>query len=99
MILASLADMIAFVVRHNENDKELIRRCVSNVRRINPNIIGAVLNNIDLDRSHYKDYYYVGYYYYGDSATKKGRKSRGASGTTLTALDSDVDQKAKRSVG
>jgi len=99
MILASLADMIAFVVRHNENDKELIRRCVSNVRRINPNVIGAVLNNVDLDRSHYKDYYYVGYYYYGESATKKGRKSRGASRATLAALESDVDQKAKRLVG
>jgi capsular exopolysaccharide synthesis family protein len=98
MILASVSDMVAFVVRHNVNDKEMIRRCVSSVRKINPNVIGAVLNNVDLDRSHYKDYYYVGYYYYGDSASRKGRKRRGsASIASLSAPD--VEEKSRRSVG
>ena len=96
MILASLSDMVVFVVRHNENDKDLIRRCVTNVRKINPNVIGAVLNNVDLDRSHYKDYYYVGYYYYGESAGKKGRRRKG--GASLTAV-SDAEIETKRSVG
>jgi polysaccharide biosynthesis transport protein len=74
VILASMADMVTFVVKHNENDKELIRRCIMNVRRVNPNVIGAVLNNVDLGRSHYKDYYYVGYYYYGEGTDKKKRR-------------------------
>jgi Mrp family chromosome partitioning ATPase len=95
MILASLADMVAFVVRHNENDKELIRRCVMNVRKINPNIIGAVLNNVDLDRSHYKDYYYVGYYYYGHADGKKGRRRDEVS----IAAVPDPSVKNRRSVG
>ncbi len=100
MILASLADMVAFVVRHNENDKDLIRRCVMNVRKINPNVIGAILNNVDLDRSHYKDYYYVGYYYYGESSSKKTRRSRGTSRGSMALLDpDDAQDKAKRSVG
>ncbi|HLF06275.1 MAG TPA: polysaccharide biosynthesis tyrosine autokinase, partial [Thermoplasmata archaeon] len=96
MILASLADMVAFVVRHNENDKDLIRRCVMNVRKINPNVIGAVLNNVDLDRSHYKDYYYVGYYYYGESGGKKARRRKG--GASIAAV-SDAGVETKRSVG
>jgi capsular exopolysaccharide synthesis family protein len=96
MILASLADMVAFVVRHNENDKELIRRCVTNVRKINPNVIGAVLNNVDLERSHYKDYYYVGYYYYGPSSGKKGR--RGGKSASIAAVPAS-DAEDKRSVG
>jgi capsular exopolysaccharide synthesis family protein len=96
MILASLVDMVVFVVRHNENDKELIRRCVMNVRRINLNVIGAVLNNVDLDRSHYKDYYYVGYYYYGESAGKKGRRRKGSA---PIAAVSDAEVETKRSVG
>jgi Mrp family chromosome partitioning ATPase len=62
------------VVKHNENDKELIRRCILNIRRVNPNVVGAVLNNIDLGRSHYKDYYYVGYYYYGEGGDKKKKR-------------------------
>src|SRR6266850_1041352 len=99
MILASLADMVAFVIRHNENDKELIRRCVMNVRKINPNVIGAVLNNVDLDRSHYKDYYYVGYYYYGESASdKKSRKRRTPPLTAVTKPDTDTE-KVTRNVG
>jgi len=97
MILASFADMVVFVVRHNENDKELIRQCVLNVRKINPNVIGAVLNNVDLDRSHYKDYYYVGYYYYGESAgNKKGRRRKGSA---PIAAVSDAEVETKRSVG
>ena len=99
MILASLADMVAFVIRHNENDKELIRRCVMNVRKINPNVIGAVLNNVDLDRSHYKDYYYVGYYYYGESSSpKKGRRRKSA--PTLAAVtEPGEEDKVTRIVG
>ena len=99
MILASLADMVAFVIRHNENDKELIRRCVMNVRKINPNVIGAVLNNVDLERSHYKDYYYVGYYYYGESSSsRKGRKRR-SSPPLAAVTDSDTEDKVTRIVG
>jgi Mrp family chromosome partitioning ATPase len=79
VILAAVSDMVAFVIKHNENDKDLIRRCVLNIRRVNPNVIGAVLNNIDLGKSHYKDYYYVGYYYYGQGTDKKGRRTRPAS--------------------
>ncbi|PYT33479.1 MAG: hypothetical protein DMF52_15535 [Acidobacteria bacterium] len=96
MILASLADMVAFVVRHNENDKELIRKCVTNVRKINSNVIGAILNNVDLERSHYKDYYYVGYYYYGTSGGKRGRRRKGSS--SIAAVPT-TDAEEKRSVG
>ena len=96
MILASLADMVAFVVRHNENDKDLIRRCVTNVRKINSNVIGAILNNVDLERSHYKDYYYVGYYYYGTSVGKKGRRRKGSA--SIAAVPT-TDAEEKRSVG
>ena len=100
MILASLADMVAFVIRHNENDKELIRRCVTNVRRINPNVIGAVLNSVDLERSHYKDYYYVGYYYYGESSSsKKGRKRRSSSIAAVTTPDTEDQDRVTRIVG
>lgn len=95
VILASMADMITFVIKHNETDKDLIRRCLLNLRRVNPNVIGAVLNNIDLDRSHYKDYYYVGYYYYGEGTGKKGRRTTRASGSVKSAPQASLN----RSVG
>ncbi|PYQ12145.1 MAG: hypothetical protein DMH00_06505 [Acidobacteria bacterium] len=83
ILLASVVDMVAFVIQHNQADKELVRRCVTNVRAVNPNVIGAVLNNVDLERSSYRDYYYIGYYYYGEGrgSKEKGRKSPSLAGT------------------
>ncbi len=97
-ILASMADMVALVIKHNENDRDLIRRCVINLRKVNPNVIGAVLNSIDLERSHYKDYYYVGYYYYGEASSKKGGK-RGAGAEIAAVQSTDREDRATRSVG
>ena len=74
IILASMADMVAFVVKHNENDRDMIRRCVANVRNVNPNVIGAILNYVDIGRS--GDYYYAGYYYYTADGEKHRKKTR-----------------------
>jgi capsular exopolysaccharide synthesis family protein len=99
MILSTKADMIAFVIKHNENDKDLIRRCVGELRKVNQYVVGAVLNHVDLDRSHYKDYYYMGYYYYGESADKKTKKRRSAA-ARKSLLDSDLpDKVGSRSLG
>jgi succinoglycan biosynthesis transport protein ExoP len=75
-ILASMADLVMFVIKHNGNDKELIRRSVATLRKVSPHLVGAVLNNVDLERSHYRDYYYLGYYYYGESGTTHGTRRR-----------------------
>ena len=75
-ILAQMADLVMFVVKHNGNDKELIRRSVVTLRKVSPHLVGAVLNNVDLERSHYRDYYYLGYYYYGESGTTRGTRRR-----------------------
>ena len=75
-ILASMADLVMFVIKHNGNDKELIRRSVVTLRKVSPHLVGAVLNNVDLERSHYRDYYYLGYYYYGEAGTARGTRRR-----------------------
>jgi capsular exopolysaccharide synthesis family protein len=97
-ILASMADMVVFVVKHNANDKDLIRRSVNNLRKVNAAIVGGVLNNVDLGRSHYKDYYYLGYYYYGEGGGKKGRR-RGGTGSLKAVTDASESPSANRSVG
>ena len=44
---------------------------------VNSTLAGAVLNNVDLERTYHKDYYYAGYYYYGvDNETRVRRKRR-----------------------
>jgi capsular exopolysaccharide synthesis family protein len=98
VVLSSMADMVALVIKHNENDRDLIRRCLSNLRKVNPNVIGAVLNNVDLERSHYKDYYYVGYYYYGESGGKKS-KTTGPRGVLSAISEQDRTPRSGRSAG
>ena len=46
------------------------------LRQINANLIGAVLNHVDMDRAHYGDYYYAGYYYYGEGGGRGKKRSR-----------------------
>lgn len=76
VILSSISDMVAIVIRHNENDKELIRRSIYQIKQVNGNVIGAILNNVDIERAYYKDYYYAGYYYYTESENKKKKRVR-----------------------
>ena len=47
------------------------------LRAVNKNLVGAVLNNVDLSRAYDKDYYYANYYYEDaeGSAPKKRRST------------------------
>ena len=86
-ILASMVDLVMFVIKHNGNDKELIRRSVTTLRKVSPHVVGAVLNSVDLERSHYRDYYYLGYYYYGESGAPGRRRTTRAKSRPAAAQD------------
>lgn len=77
-LLASLVDMIVLVVQHNRTDRDLVVKTLRRLHGVNPAVAGAVLNNVDIDRTYHKDYYYAGYYYYGED--EEGKKSRRRSG-------------------
>ncbi len=65
-VLASKADMVALVVRHNKTDRHHVARSVQQLRQVGADIAGCILNGVDLDRGSKSDYYYAGYYYYSD---------------------------------
>jgi len=73
-LLASKADMIVLVVQHNQTDRDLVAKTLQRLRAVNPVVAGAVLNNVDLDRTYHKDYYYAGYYYTDDEGDKRTKK-------------------------
>ena len=75
-VLASLADMVVLVVRHAQTDREVVIKTLSRLREVNPVVVGAVLNAVDLDRAYHKDYYYAGAYYYEEGDKKAARKRR-----------------------
>lgn len=76
IILSSVSDMVAIVIRHNENDKELVKRSINQIKQVEGNVVGAILNSVDIERAYYKDYYYAGYYYYTEDGGKKRKKIR-----------------------
>jgi capsular exopolysaccharide synthesis family protein len=57
VVLGSLADMTILVIKHNENDRDLIRNAVGQLRKVEAHVVGAVLNNVDLRRAGYYGYY------------------------------------------
>ena len=60
VLLARHSDMVVFVIQHNKVDKKLIRRNLVALQKATPNVLGAVLNVVDVKAP--GQYYY--YYHY-----------------------------------
>jgi capsular exopolysaccharide synthesis family protein len=72
LLLARNADLALFVVQHNKVDKKLIKRNAAALRKVSPNLLGAVLNGVDLKT---KGYYY--YYYPQEAAQPRAARKPG----------------------
>ena len=60
LLLARHADIVLFVVHHNRVDKKLIKRTVASLRKVTPNLLGGILNAVDVKSTagdHYAYYY------------------------------------------
>jgi polysaccharide biosynthesis transport protein len=66
LLLARHADMAILVVQHNTVDKKIIKRQVTALQRVTPNLLGVVLNAVNVDA---KGYYY---YYYSQTGGTEG---------------------------
>ncbi len=58
LLLARHADLAVMVVQHNNVDKKLVKRSVVALRKATPNLLGAILNAVDLKARGYHYYYY-----------------------------------------
>jgi capsular exopolysaccharide synthesis family protein len=70
LLLAQCADATVLVVQQNKVDRAMVKRALSALRKVTPNVIGAVLNAVDVKT---KGYY--GYQYYG---SRKERQEKSA---------------------
>jgi len=71
VLLARQADNTIMVVQHNKVDKKVIRRSVGSLRKVTPELLGAVLNVVDVKAQGY-------YYYYYQHHQEAGQKKKGA---------------------
>jgi polysaccharide biosynthesis transport protein len=64
LLLARHADMAVLVIQHNKVDKKVVKRSLAALRKVQPNVLGAVLNAVDIKTKGY-------YYYYQQHKDKK----------------------------
>jgi Mrp family chromosome partitioning ATPase len=66
VVLATLVDGVVVVLKAGKTQRDLAKRTVKALRDVKANVYGAVLNDVDLKKSKYGDYYYAyAYRYYG----------------------------------
>jgi Mrp family chromosome partitioning ATPase len=58
LLLAQHADITLLVVQHNMVDKKVVKRNLAALRRVAPNVLGAVLNAVDVKSTSHYDYYH-----------------------------------------
>jgi Mrp family chromosome partitioning ATPase len=58
LLLARHCDHTVLVVQHNKVDKKLVKRSVAALRKATPNLLGVVLNVVDVRARSYHYYYY-----------------------------------------
>jgi polysaccharide biosynthesis transport protein len=58
LLLARHADEVVMVVQHNKVDKKVVKRSVNALRKAAPNLLGVVLNQVDVMQKGYSYYYY-----------------------------------------
>jgi succinoglycan biosynthesis transport protein ExoP len=75
LLLAQCADATILVVQQNKVDRAMVKRALAALRKVTPNVIGAVLNAVDVKT---KGYY--GYGYYGAHKDRRERDRRGSRG-------------------
>jgi capsular exopolysaccharide synthesis family protein len=74
-VLSTRVDGVLLVVKPGTTKLAAARQAVEQLQRVGANVLGVVLNEIDLGHSRYGYYRYKGYYAYQDYYGQDGRKS------------------------
>jgi capsular exopolysaccharide synthesis family protein len=72
VILSTMVDGVILVVHGGKSTRDVVRRARHELSTVGAKIFGVVLNNVDLRRDGYDNYYYYRYYSgYGQEGSKK----------------------------
>ncbi len=80
LIISKYVDGVALVIRAGDTVRDVAKNSINQLQAVGANILGGILNAVDIGKDKYYYYYYYQYYnyYYGDDGekTKKQRKKR-----------------------
>jgi Mrp family chromosome partitioning ATPase len=91
-ILASEVDMTLQVIQYRRYPQPMNIRAKQLIEKVGGNLIGIVLNNINMSQDesyyYYSGYYHGGYYYYSKNEEEKpdGTKADGEGDTDRTGI-------------
>jgi tyrosine-protein kinase Etk/Wzc len=73
-VLATMADGAILVIRVGSTAKAAVRRAVAQLHTVHGNVVGAVLNDVDLRSGAFSGSYGYYYYYYYGEGSRNGRR-------------------------
>jgi Mrp family chromosome partitioning ATPase len=76
-IIGSAVDGVVLVARSGATRREMIARAVDLLRGVNANLLGVVLNAIDVEGRRRGGYYYYYYRHYGEYYGQTDDKAKG----------------------
>lgn len=71
VVLSSIVDGVIITIKSGVAVKDTVKRCISQIRKNKGEILGAVVNSVDISRGGYYYHYYAHYYKYGYSSEKE----------------------------
>ncbi len=77
LILANIVDGVVLVVQGGRTPREAVRKASDRLHSVGGQILGALINNVDVRKTEYS-YYYRYYYYYDDYYTDPAGGARQA---------------------
>lgn len=72
-ILAGMSDLVVLVAQYSRTQKPLLQRALVTLKRLNAQVAGVVLNQVETYSSYYYDYYYYHHYFYATGEEPKRR--------------------------
>ena len=87
-VLSPRVDGVILVVKPEKTNLGAAKQAVAQLRRVGANILGVVLNEVNINRSRYRYYKYKGYYYhyYNQGYYTNGSEKNGKSEKIIQAL-------------
>lgn len=91
-VIASEVDLSIIVVQHRKLPRNMLLRVKQSIENVGGNILGVVLNNVDV-RSDSQYQYYTSYYTYYAPSESQGPPVMSTSSVTATATSTDTKTK------
>jgi capsular exopolysaccharide synthesis family protein len=91
-VIASEVDLTIIVVQHRKLPRNMLLRVKQSIENVGGNVLGVVLNNVDV-RSDSQYQYYTSYYTYYAPSESQGPPVMSTSSVTATAASTDTKTK------